>query len=185
MKPAPAKSVLDGNLTVSQTAELANEMLNEAQRARGGDVVREDESRYLATIRRLDAPGAWSGEVIGPPALYPLTTVNVLTANKTVMVLDKANQKLWQSALTYNVAGGLGALDAEHAPYGQGPCVERKDALYVFDQGVLTAFDLANGQRALALALGRHHGAVLRRPGHDLRQHHHRQPGHAQILQPD
>jgi len=145
MKPAPAKSVLNGNLTVSQTAELANEMLNEAQRARGGEAVREDESRYLATIRRLDAPETWSDEVIGPPELFPLTTVNVLTANKMVMVFSKANQKLWQSALTYNVRGGLAALDAEHAPYGQGPCVERKDTLYVFDEGVLTAFDLATG----------------------------------------
>ena len=104
-------------------------MLNEAQRARGGDVVQEDESRYQVTIQRLDAPGAWSGEVIGPPALFPLTTVNVLTANKMVMVFDKANQKLWQSTLAYNVVGGLGALEAERAPYGQGPCVERKDSL--------------------------------------------------------
>ena len=145
MKPAPANSVLNGNLTVSQTTELANEMLNEAQRARGGEVVREDESRYLATIQRLDAPDTWSGEVIGPPELFPLTTVNVLAANKRLMVFNKANQKLWESALSYNVSGGLAALDAEHAPYGQGPCVERKDTLYVFDEGVLTAFDLATG----------------------------------------
>jgi outer membrane protein assembly factor BamB len=145
MKAPPAKSLLNGNLTVSQTTELANEMLNEAQRSRGGDVVREDESRYLATIQRLDAPGAWSGEVIGPPTLYPLTTVNVLAANQMVAVFDKANQKLWQSVLAYNVHGGLASLYPEHAPYGQGPCVERKDTLYVFDEGVLTAFDLANG----------------------------------------
>src|ERR1035441_9418925 len=85
MKAAPTKSVLDGNLTVSQTAELANEMLNEAQRSRGGSVVREDESRYLATIQRLDTPATWSGEVIGPPALYPLTTVNVLPADSRIL----------------------------------------------------------------------------------------------------
>jgi hypothetical protein len=145
MKAAPAKSVLDGNLTVSQTTELANEMLNESQRARGGDVVREDESRYLATIQRLDTPDTWRGEVIGPPALYPLTTVNVLTANKMVVVFDKTNQKLWQSPLTFNVSGGLASLYSENSRYGQGPCVERKDALYVFDAGVLTAFDLAKG----------------------------------------
>jgi outer membrane protein assembly factor BamB len=36
-------------------------------------------------------------------------------------------------------------LDPASATYGQGPCVERKGSLYVFDQGVLTAFDLANG----------------------------------------
>ena len=145
MKPAPAKSVLDGNLTVAKTAELANEMLNEMQRDRGGEVIREDESRYLVTLRRPDSPDAWSGEVIGPPSLFPLTTVNVLTANKSVLVLDKTNKKLWQATLSYNVSGGYGALDAENAPYGLGPCVERKDTLYVIDEGVLTAFDLATG----------------------------------------
>jgi hypothetical protein len=145
MKPAPAKSVLNGNLTVGKTADLANEMLNDLQRSRGGEVVQEDESRYLATIRRTDAPSAWSGEVIGPPTLYPLTTVNVLTANKTLLVFDKNNRQLWQSPLTYNVSRGLAALEPDHAPYGLGPCVERQAALYVYDEGVLTAFDLVNG----------------------------------------
>ena len=56
MKPPPAKSVLNGNLTVAKTDELSNEILNEAQRERGGGVVQEDESRYLATIRRLGYP---------------------------------------------------------------------------------------------------------------------------------
>ena len=44
MKPPPAKSVLDGNLTVAKTTELANEILNEAQRdarRRGGAGGRE------------------------------------------------------------------------------------------------------------------------------------------------
>jgi hypothetical protein len=145
MKPAPAKSVLNGNLTADKTADLANEMLNEMQRSRGGEVVKEDESRYLVTIRRADAPGGWSGEVIGPPTLYPLTTVNVLTANKTLLVFDKNHKQLWQSPLTYNVSRGLAALDPAHAPYGLGPCVERKDGLYVFDEGVLTAFDKEQG----------------------------------------
>ena len=145
MKPAPAKSALDGNLTVDKTSEVANVMLNEAQRARGGEVVREDESRYQVTIRRTDAPGGWSGEVIGPPTLYPLTILNVLTANKTLLVLDKTNKVLWQSPLTYNVSRGLASLEPEHAPYGLGPCVERQDSLYVFDEGVLTVFDKANG----------------------------------------
>jgi outer membrane protein assembly factor BamB len=36
-------------------------------------------------------------------------------------------------------------LDPDHAPYGLGPCVERQNSLYVFDEGVLTAFDKANG----------------------------------------
>jgi len=124
---------------------LANEMLNEMQRARGGQVVQDDESRYLATLRRSGGSNAWSGEVIGPPSLFPLATVNLLAANKTVLVFDKACKKLWEATLRYNVSGGYASLEPEHAPYGLGPCAERKDALYIFDEGVLTAFDLATG----------------------------------------
>ena len=120
-------------------------MLNQMQRDRGGQVIQEDESRYLATIRRPGGSNAWSGEVVGPPSLLPLATVNVLTANKTVLVFDKTCRQLWEATLRYNVSGGYGSLDPEHAPYGLGPCAERKDAIYIFDEGVLTAFDLATG----------------------------------------
>jgi hypothetical protein len=145
MKPPPAKSVLNGNLTTGNSAELANEMLNDAQRSRGGQVVREDESRYLVSLQRPGTADAWSGEVVGRPSLFPLATVNVLTADKTVLVFDEANRKLWQAALSYNVSGGYRGPDAENALYGLGPCVERKNSLYVIDAGVLTAFDLATG----------------------------------------
>jgi hypothetical protein len=145
MKPSPAKSVVDGNLTLSKTADLSNEMLNDMQRERGGEVEHEDESRYAVTLRRADAPEAWSGEVIGRPTLYPLKTVNVLTANKLAIVLDKSNQKLWQSTLNFNVPARLNTADPDSSSCGEGPCVERDGSLYIFDQGVLTAFDLATG----------------------------------------
>jgi hypothetical protein len=145
MKARPAKSALDGAVTVAKTTEIANEILNDMQRDRGGDIVEEDESRYLVSVRRPDTGDSWSGEVIGPPNVFPLETVNVITGNKILIVLDKHNKKLWQSSMNYKVAGGLDALDEDNARYGQGPCVERKNSLYVFDQGVLTAFDLANG----------------------------------------
>ena len=153
MKAPPAKSALDsGNLNVTRTAHVANEILNEMQRNRGGGTVEEDESRYQVAIRRPDSTGAadWTGEVIGPPALFPLKTVNVLTAGKTITVFDKTNKKLWQAALTYSVLNGAGAFGAgafggENTPFGEGPCVERGDSLYVFDQAVLTAFDVATG----------------------------------------
>ncbi len=142
MKAAPSKSALAGALTVSKTAEVANEILNEQQRARGGDTVVDDESRYQVTLHLPGAIGAadWTGEVIGPPAVVPLPTVNVLTANRTLVVLDKSNQKLWQAELTHSVPGGAGG-----SAFGAGPCVERGDTLYVFDQAVLTAFDLKSG----------------------------------------
>jgi outer membrane protein assembly factor BamB len=154
MKAPPAKSVLDsGNLNVTKTADVANEILNEMQRNRGGNTVSEDESRYQVTIHRPDSTDAadWTGEVVGPPALFSLKTVNVLTSGKTVTVLDKTNKKLWQATLAYSVPAGAGILDEEggfgarKSPYGEGPCIEHGNTLYVFDQAVLTAFDLATG----------------------------------------
>lgn len=147
MKAPPKKSALDGNVNVTQTAAVANEILNEIQRSRGGDTVTEDESRYKVVVRLPDTKGAadWSGEVIGPPALHPLKTVNVVTAGKTIIVLDKTNKKLWQCTLSYNLPTGPAATEAGDVHFGEGPCVERDGSLYVFDQAVLTAFDLVSG----------------------------------------
>jgi len=116
------------------------------QRERGGDAVQEDLSRYEVTLRNPGTGEEWKGEVIGPPKLYPLETVNVLSANESIIVFDKTNRKLWQSPLSYNVRHGLQGLDQGSAPYGQAPCVEHKGMLYVMDEGMLTAFDLKNGQ---------------------------------------
>src|SRR5258708_5203046 len=62
-----------------------------------------------------------------------------------IIVLDHANKKLWQSRLNSELSGDPSVLDDENNLYGQGPCVERKDALFVFDAGVLTAFELRTG----------------------------------------
>jgi putative pyrroloquinoline-quinone binding quinoprotein len=145
MKPAPGKSALQGNVSASKSMEIANEFLNELQRERGGGVVQDDLSRYEVTVRKPGLEQVWTGEVIGPPQLFPLETVNVIAANQTLVVLDKSNKKLWQSSLGFNLRPGIEALDEETALYGQGPCVEHKGSLYVFDEGVLTAFDLATG----------------------------------------
>src|SRR5205814_5412237 len=96
IKGPGAKSVLEGPVNVTQSPEVANEILNEMQRERGGDVVEEDVSRYQVTLRRPGTTQSWTGEVVGHPAVFPLQTVNVLAANKTVIVVDKANKKLWQ-----------------------------------------------------------------------------------------
>ncbi|MCU0785091.1 MAG: PQQ-binding-like beta-propeller repeat protein [Verrucomicrobia bacterium] len=147
MKAPPKKSALGGVPTVARTAEVANEILNEMQRERGGATVTEDESRYRVAIRApnsKDIPD-WIGEVIGSPALFPLETVNVLTAGKTLIVLDKQNRKRWEGTLSQPVPRKLSGLDDAEAGYGLGPCVERGDRIYVFDQGVLTAFDLKTG----------------------------------------
>jgi hypothetical protein len=148
VKAPPTKSVLDGNLNNSKTTEVANEILNDMQRNNGGDTVTEDESRYQVTVHVPGAAGTadWTGEIVGPPQLIALKTVNVVAAGKSLVVLDQGNQKLWQAALTYPVSSsGSGLLGRETSRYGAGPCVERGDTLYVFDQAVLTAFDLKSG----------------------------------------
>ena len=145
MKAAPQKSALESNPSVANTSEVANEILNEMQRSRGGDMVYEDESRYMIKIQSPGGSNAWSGEITGPPKLFPLKTVTVLASNKKVTVFDKNNKKLWEGTLNYNVPGGSGEPDEESVTTGEGPCVEHKDTLYVFDQGVLSAFDLKTG----------------------------------------
>ncbi|HXP61972.1 MAG TPA: PQQ-binding-like beta-propeller repeat protein [Dongiaceae bacterium] len=151
MKAPPAKSALNGTLSLNRTADAANEILNDMQRERGGDVVQEDQSRYVVKLQPPGSKEGWSAEVVGPPSLFCLRTVNVVTANKMMVVLDKANSQLWQSTLSYNVSPNLGAGEGENGRYGQGPCVEHNGGLYVFDQGELVAFDLASGTRRWGL----------------------------------
>jgi PQQ-like domain len=147
MKASSGKSALNGNLSTANESAAANEILNEIQRSRGGSTVQEDESLYRVSLRRPDSTDAadWTGEVTGPPALFPLKTVNVLAAGKTLIVFDKTNKKVWQATLTYDVPVGNRDESEAASPFGEGPCVEHGDTLYVFDRAVLTAFDLATG----------------------------------------
>jgi outer membrane protein assembly factor BamB len=148
MKASPRKSALNGNVSVTATAEVANELLNDMQRDAGGGTVREDVSRYLVTVHvgGKDLPD-WKTEVVGRPSLYPQATVNVVVAGKTLIVLDQSNRKKWESTLNYPVSGGGSYFedDEDEVRTGLGPVVERGDTLYVFDQGVLSAFELATG----------------------------------------
>ncbi len=148
MKAPSGKSALDsGNVSVMNETAAVNETLNEMQRNAGGGTVTEDESRYQVTVHLPEASGAadWTGEVVGPPQLIVLQTVNVIAAGKSVIVLDKANKKLWQAALTYSVPAGGGRLPGGTGQFGAGPCAEHGDTLYIFDQAVLTAFELNTG----------------------------------------
>ena len=147
MKAPPAKRVLTGDLTAGQGVDAENELLNDMQRANGGDKVTEDDSRYQITVLRPDtteAP-AWTGEVVGPPAVYSQKTVNIIAAGSSVTVLDKNNKKLWAATLTYPVAPSRAGPSGTDSTLGEGPCVEHGGTLYVIDQAVLTAFDLATG----------------------------------------
>lgn len=150
MKAPPAKSVLNNNPTVGNSAAAANEILNEMQRNRGGDLVIEDQSRYQVTVHRPDAKDIsdWTGEVIGEPGVVEQKTVTVVKGGSMIVVLDKNNKKLWQADLSHKFGESFhfddGADDTENS-LGEGPCVEHGDALYVYDEATLTAFDLASG----------------------------------------
>ena len=150
MKDPPKKSALDGPVNQAATAAIANELLNDITRERGGDVVEEHISRYQATLRRPGAREAaeWTGEVTGLPSFVPLQTVDAVTGGKSVIVLDKAMKKLWEAQCNFEVPRGSGpgrSPDSEALSASEGPCAERGDALYIYDAGVLTAFDLATG----------------------------------------
>jgi outer membrane protein assembly factor BamB len=145
MKAPPKTSALNGNVNVTQTREIANELLNEMQRNAGNDKVIENLSRYLVTVHRADGSAPdWKGEVIGgPPALNPSRTVTTVSGGSSVMVLDKSNKKLWEGSLTHKVMKKANLLDDSR--FGAGPCVEHDGRLYVCDEAMLTAFDLASG----------------------------------------
>ncbi len=148
MKAAPKKSALDGNVSVTATADIANELLNEMQRNAGGGIEREDHSRYLVSIHSAgNTSPDWEGEVVGEPSIYPQPSVTVITAGKSLIVLDKTNKKKWDSTLNYPIAGryGFAADDEGDEHTGLGPVVERGDTLFVFDKGVLSAFEIATG----------------------------------------
>jgi len=147
MQSPPKKSALDGDLNGEKTTDAANEILNEMQRNRGGDTVTEDQSLYQVTMHLPDSSSTadWSGEVVGPAQLFVLKTVNVIAAGKTVIVLDKSNKEIWRASLTYDVPVRKDENSGLATRFGEGPCVEHGDTLYVFDQAVLSAFALNNG----------------------------------------
>ncbi len=157
MKAPPAKSVLDNNPTAGNSLAAANEMLNQMQRDRGGDTVTEDLSRYQVTIHLPDSKEAsdWVGEVTGKPHVYQQKSVTVITGGNMLVALDHSNKKLWQADFTHTFRGSGGFFDEDEdednkddegtTSYGQGPVVEHGDALYVYDEAELSAFDLQTG----------------------------------------
>jgi len=103
-----------------------------------------DFSRYAVTLRRFFAGAAeWTGEVTGKPEYFSLTTVDVLVSGTNVAVFSRSNQKLWEAKLSHPVSPDI-LRDADEFP--DGPCRESGNRLYVFDLGVLTAFDPKTGQ---------------------------------------
>ena len=142
MKKPAGKSILDNpNVTASQGLDLAEEMANNAQRERTGGVDIMDVSRYQVTLHRLFAHDVsdWTGEVVGPPELVPLKTIDLIVAGTNILAFDKNNKKLWDAKLTFPYSSGHGF--EQTGP----PVLETGDALYFADKGMLTRFDPATG----------------------------------------
>lgn len=149
MKAPPKQAALEGNVSAANSLAVAQDMLNEMQREVSSKVV-EDLSRYQVTVKRAGASTPlWTGEVVGPPKFHALKTVDIITAGTTAIALDHENKKLWQGSLNFPVVGGRDEFDDEEAEdlsgTGLGPCVERGDTVYIFDQGSLAAFDRTTG----------------------------------------
>lgn len=149
MKAPPKKSALDGPVNAAATMDIANELLNEMARNAGADQVREDQSKYKVKLHLGGGAEVadWESEVVGEPAVYPQATVNVVAAGKKIFVLDQQNKLKWEATLNFAIAGGGGYAEADKEELrGLGPVVERGDTLFVYDEGVLSAFETATGK---------------------------------------
>jgi hypothetical protein len=150
MREKSGPSELEKGVSAANSAAAINEVLNEWQEEKTGGQRWEDESIYRVTLERFlgDRVPEWTGEVTGPPRLFPTPTVDVLVAGKTVTVFDKSSKRLWESKLAYPVSsepsfGSDGFL--ESATGARPPCLEHGNLLFLFDPAMLTAFDLASG----------------------------------------
>jgi hypothetical protein len=133
-------SVINENLSVGTSAGVvAEEVFNDMKRSRTGGFKQVDESKYGVKVRRLLAENteAWTGEVVGPPAFFSQKTVDILVAGKTAFIFNKQNKKLAEAKLTFGLDEAFLEGGVAHPP-----CVEDSGMLYLFDQGILTAFEL-------------------------------------------
>jgi hypothetical protein len=138
-------SLLNGQTTASTSAAgVGEEVFNDIKRSRTGGVKPIDESLYEVRLRRwlADTPVEWKGEVTGVPEFFPLATVDLVTAGKSLTVFDKQNNKLFETELSYPISGEFETNNPRHVA----PAAERAGVLYFFDQGVLTALSLPGGQ---------------------------------------
>ena len=151
MKAPPKKPALNENVSAGNSLDVAQDLLNEMQRE-AGSTVTENVSRYKVTVRRSGAGiPEWTGEVTGAPAFHPLKTMDIITAGTKAIAIDHSNKKLWEATLNFPVSGhsdleelfdeATGASES-----GLGPCVEKDDAVFVYDQGSLAAFDRNTGE---------------------------------------
>lgn len=141
MKAAGPSNLGSDTRASSSARSIQKELFNEMKRNSGGGYKQVDESRYAVTLRRSMEENApdWKGEVTSLPVFFPQKTVDILFAGKTLYLFDKKNAKIAESKLQFPIADKFIAREETSA---SSPCVEADSILYVFDRGVLTAFEL-------------------------------------------
>lgn len=145
--PRQGQSVLDDSgLRAGRSWGAVQEALNEIERIRTGGTIREDHSRYGVRLRRWggSANREWTAEVVGPPMVIPLETVDVLWAGTTLIVMDRENRILWTAELAHPAPAHWEAAGRQVGT--ERPCGEIGGRLLVADQGTLTCFELATGR---------------------------------------
>lgn len=148
MSDAPSETKLGSKTRASSNPlAIAQETFNDIKRSSGDAYQAVDESTYEVTLTRLRDDGGgepWTGSIVGNPGFIPGNTVDVVTGNKEIFVVDKSNKLLAEAKLQYPIGplGGLVFRRRENAPM-----VETADSLYFYDQGTLTAFDLPSGAK--------------------------------------
>ena len=158
MKPK-GPSHINGNLSASSNAgEIVEELSNDIKRSQTGGNRLVDESHYEVRLRRWigePQPVEWKADISGIPRFYSLSTVDLLVAGQILYVFDKSNNKLFESKLS-NPLGELFA--GEYADHKLVPAIQTANALYFFDQAIMTAFDLPSGNvrwRLTSIGIGR------------------------------
>ena len=139
------KSHLDGNTTASSSiADMEEDTFNDIKRDQTGGVKGIDESLYEVKLRRWTAepPVEWTSQVRGVPMFFPMKTVDLVVAGKSLTVLDKQNRKLFDAKLSYAISDRFAPDRWDHH---SAPGIETNGNLYFFDKGVLTAFALPGG----------------------------------------
>lgn len=146
MQPKGPSDFESGKISGVNRGKIANEIINDMRRDATGGVEEEDASVYQVTLtRRLPAAGsAWTGTVTGLPQFFPGRSVDVLVASRALTVFDKQNHRLWEAKLS-NPVGRWGSDDLEDE-VPAAPFLESGSALFFYDQGTLTAFDLNKGE---------------------------------------
>jgi hypothetical protein len=141
--------VMGGNLKVTDAAAAFEEIATDMKRSETGGKKRVDKSDYRIVLRRCVSETTvpdWVGQVVGPPRFFSTSSVDILTAGRTVYAFDKANKLLWQANLAFPV--GDAEIDPLHPE--SGPCLVRGGTLYIADQGAMQALNAQSGERKWA-----------------------------------